>query len=32
MKILIITGSAHKNGTMAHLTEQFIKGDDRGRT
>lgn len=26
MKVLIITGSAHKNGTTAHLTEQFIKG------
>ncbi|MDE5771799.1 MAG: flavodoxin family protein [Ruminococcus sp.] len=26
MKILVITGSAHKNGTTALLTEQFIKG------
>ena len=26
MKITIITGSAHKNGTTAYLTEQFIKG------
>ncbi len=26
MKVLIITGSAHKNGTTAYLTEQFIKG------
>lgn len=26
MKILVITGSAHKNGTTAHLAEQFIKG------
>lgn len=26
MKVLIITGSAHKNGTTACLTEQFIKG------
>ena len=26
MKITIITGSAHKNGTSACLTEQFVKG------
>ena len=26
MKVLIITGSAHKNGTTAYMTEQFIKG------
>jgi multimeric flavodoxin WrbA len=26
MKVLIITGSAHKNGTTAYLTERFIKG------
>ena len=26
MKITIITGSAHKNGTSSYLTEQFIKG------
>ncbi len=26
MKILMITGSAHKNGTTSLLTEQFIKG------
>ncbi len=26
MKVLIITGSSHKNGTTAYLTEQFIKG------
>ena len=26
MKVVIITGSAHKNGTTAYLTEQFIKG------
>lgn len=26
MKILVITGSPHKNGTTAHLAEQFIKG------
>ena len=26
MKILVITGSAHKKGTTAVLTEQFIKG------
>ncbi len=26
MKIVIITGSAHKKGTTAYLTEQFIKG------
>ncbi len=25
MKITIITGSAHKNGTSAYLAEQFIK-------
>ena len=26
MKVVVITGSAHKNGTTAYLTEQFIKG------
>lgn len=26
MKVVIITGSPHKNGTTAYLTEQFIKG------
>jgi len=26
MKIVVLTGSAHKNGTTACLTEQFIKG------
>lgn len=26
MKILIITGSAHKNGTSAYLAEKFIQG------
>ena len=26
MKVLVITGSAHKNGTSAYLAEQFIKG------
>ena len=26
MKVTVITGSAHKNGTTAYLTEQFIKG------
>ena len=26
MKITVITGSAHKNGTSAYLAEQFIKG------
>ena len=26
MKVLVITGSPHKNGTSAHLAEQFIKG------
>lgn len=26
MKVLIITGSPHKNGTTACLTEQFIRG------
>ena len=26
MKVVIITGSAHKNGTTAYLTEQFING------
>lgn len=25
MKIVVITGSAHKNGTSAHLAEQFIR-------
>lgn len=28
MKVLIITGSAHKNGTTAYLAKQFIKGAD----
>ncbi|MDE5620248.1 MAG: flavodoxin family protein [Ruminococcus sp.] len=31
MKILVITGSAHKNGTTALLTEQFIKGAEEAR-
>ncbi|MCR5600388.1 MAG: flavodoxin family protein [Ruminococcus sp.] len=26
MKVLVITGSPHKNGTSAYLAEQFIKG------
>ena len=26
MKVLVITGSAHKNGTTAYLTEKFIEG------
>ena len=26
MKVSVITGSPHKNGTTAYLTEQFIKG------
>lgn len=26
MKITIITGSAHKNGTTAYLTDEFIRG------
>ena len=26
MKVLVITGSAHKNGTTAYLTERFIEG------
>jgi len=26
MKIIVITGSAHKNGTSANLAENFIKG------
>lgn len=26
MKVLVITGSPHKNGTTARLAEQFIKG------
>ena len=26
MKVLVITGSAHKNGTTAYLTEKFIAG------
>ena len=26
MQVVIITGSAHKNGTTAYLTEQFING------
>lgn len=26
MKVLVITGSPHKNGTSARLAEQFIKG------
>ncbi len=26
MKIAIITGSAHKNGTTAIMTEEFTKG------
>ena len=26
MKIVIITGSAHKNGTSAYLTDKFIEG------
>lgn len=26
MKILMITGSAHKNGTTAMLASEFIKG------
>ena len=26
MKIVVITGSAHKNGTSARLAEQFIRG------
>ncbi len=26
MKILVITGSAHKSGTTAYMTEEFIKG------
>lgn len=26
MKISVITGSAHKNGTTVHLAEEFIKG------
>ena len=33
MNITIITGSAHKNGTTAYLTEQFIKGaEEAGHT
>ena len=26
MKVVVITGSAHKNGTSAYLAEQFIRG------
>lgn len=26
MKVLVITGSAHKNGTSAYLAEEFIRG------
>lgn len=26
MKVLVITGSPHKNGTSAHLVQSFIKG------
>lgn len=26
MKILVLTGSPHKNGTSSHLADQFIKG------
>lgn len=26
MKMVVITGSAHKNGTSACLTDNFIKG------
>lgn len=26
MKIVVLTGSAHKNGTSAHLAEKFIQG------
>ena len=26
MKVLVITGSAHKNGTSAYLAERFIQG------
>ena len=26
MKVVIITGSAHKNGTSAYLTDKFIEG------
>lgn len=26
MKVLIVTGSAHRNGTTAYLTERFIEG------
>ena len=33
MNITIITGSVHKNGTTAYLTEQFIKGaEEAGHT
>lgn len=33
MKILVITGSPHKSGTTAKLTEQFIKGaEESGHT
>ena len=26
MKVLVITGSAHKNGTTAYLAQKFIEG------
>lgn len=33
MKVLVITGSPHKNGTSARLAEQFIKGaEESGHT
>ena len=31
MKVLVITGSAHKNGTSAHLAEKFIDGATESR-